>query len=128
MGVVQALSSVKNKVQQKQEATAAKPENLNKLCFVETVLRGKVTMGLIDSGATHNYLSAKRAKELGMDVQPGTSSFKAVNSPARKVAGVVRDALVKVGMWQGRMTLMVIEMDDFELILGQEFLRKGRWR
>ena len=51
MGVVQALSTMKSP--QKNKATAAKPKNLNKLCFVEIVLNNKVTMGLVDSGATH---------------------------------------------------------------------------
>jgi len=107
------------------KAAAATPVDCHKLSFVEVQLNEKITSGLVNSGVTHNYMAVKRAVDLGLKVQAGMSSFKAVNSLAKKVVGIVRDAPTTVGMWQGHMDYMVIEMDDFKLILGQEFLRLG---
>lgn len=56
-------------------------------------------------------------------MQADAFSFKAVNSPFKMIHGIVRDIPLNVGSWEGCMDLIVIEMDDFKLILGQDFLK-----
>lgn len=124
MGVIQHLGTINATEQPK--AMVAKPENRNKLCYVEAQLSGKYTVAMVDTRATHNFISAGRARDLGLKVQADACSFKAVNSPFKKIHGIIWDIPLKVGSWQGRMDLRVIEMDDFELILGQEFLKIGK--
>ena len=38
--------------------------------------------------------------------------------------GVARDVRVKIGEWEGTVDLSVVPMDDFDLVLGLEFLDK----
>ena len=85
---------------------AAKPKNLNKFCYVEVEMNNETTMEMIDLGAIQNYIAARRVVELRLKVQPGTSSFKAVNSPTKRVTRVVKEVAVKVAKWQGHMDLM----------------------
>lgn len=56
-------------------------------------------------------------------MQADAFSFKAVNSPFKTIHGIVQDIPLNVGSWEGCTDLTVIEMDDFELILGQDFLK-----
>lgn len=39
-------------------------------------------MAMIDSGATHNYISVRQAKKLGLKMELTSSHFKAVTTPA----------------------------------------------
>lgn len=93
------------------------------MCFVDAHLEGQCISTLVDLGATHNYISAKKAKAMGLKVQPGTSSFKVVTSPTQNISGIIRDVPISVGILHSKMDMMAIEMDEFELVLGQEFLR-----
>ncbi|TXG47935.1 hypothetical protein EZV62_027229 [Acer yangbiense] len=76
-----------------------------------------------------NTLSVERQQSyrdrLGLNLLESTSRIKAVNSGAMPVRGVAETTL-KVGSWQGRCSLMVVPLDDFDLILGVEFFVKAK--
>ena len=70
-----------------------------KLSFVQVTVKGKRFATLVDTGATHSFVSRKAAKSFGKKVkmERECSAFKAVNSPIRAVDGVLTDTQVKVG-------------------------------
>lgn len=74
MSTLQLLNAVKHSTE-----VADKHE----LCFVETFFGGKKVLAMVDSGATHNYISACQAKKLGLMIEPTSNQFKAVTAPAQ---------------------------------------------
>ncbi|KAF3785838.1 hypothetical protein EJ110_NYTH26888 [Nymphaea thermarum] len=52
----------------------------------------------------------------------GESRVKAVNSEARLIYAIVRDAVVKIEGWSERANFLVVQTEDFQIILSMEFL------
>uniref|UniRef100_A0A5K1C523 Aspartic peptidase DDI1-type domain-containing protein n=1 Tax=Nymphaea colorata TaxID=210225 RepID=A0A5K1C523_9MAGN len=77
---------------------------------------------MVDTGATHNFISEEEVGRLGLTRGKGESRVKAVNSEARPIYAIVRDAVVKIEGWSGRANFSVVQTDDFQMILGMEFL------
>ncbi|KAG9444744.1 hypothetical protein H6P81_016084 [Aristolochia fimbriata] len=86
------------------------------------IVRGKEAKAMIDSGATHNFLSTREAIRLGLTWVDDGSIVKSVNSEARAISGVARDVPIVVGEWEGKLSFSVVNMDDFDFILGMDFL------
>ena len=95
------------------------------LIYVPCVVNGRAVSALVDTGATHNFVSNGMALELGLKTGIVTSKVKAVNSQARQVQGIARNVGICLGKYEGRVDLMVIELDDFDLILGNPFMRSA---
>ncbi|KAK3006794.1 hypothetical protein RJ639_017213 [Escallonia herrerae] len=72
--------------------------------YVDIKVNGKAIRAMVDTGATHNYISSTEVERLGL-------------------TGLARSVLIKVGPYEGRTNFSVVTMDDFKLILGLEFLR-----
>jgi hypothetical protein len=66
------------------------------------------------------------AKELGLKITTSKTEVKAVNSKEKKATRVSSLVHVQLDDWKGRANFTVFPMDDFEVILGQEFLRRNR--
>lgn len=73
-------------------------------------------------GATHSFIFKGMTKELGPKTGINTSRIKAVNYQARHV----EEVRICWGNFEGRMDFMVIEMDDFELIIRNTFMRTSK--
>ena len=95
-----------------------------KLSFVQVTVKGKKFAALVDTGATHSFLSRKAAKSFGKKtkMEREWSAFKAVNSTIRVVDGVLKNTKVKVGSWFGKFDLRVVDMDDNSMVLGLDFM------
>jgi len=95
-----------------------------KLCFVQVTVKGKKFAALVDTGATHSFLSRKATKSFGKKtkMEKEWSAFKAINSTIREVDGVLKDTQVKVGSWFGKLDLRVVDMDDHSMVLGLDFM------
>jgi len=50
-------------------------------------------------------------------------AYKVMNSKMRSIFGILKDALMRVGSWFGRMYLRVIMLEDYVMILGLDFMR-----
>ena len=48
--------------------------------------------------------------------------MKVVNSTALPITGVVKRTVVKLREWSGRADFVIVKMDDFDIVLGMEFL------
>lgn len=70
---------------------------------------------------THNFVAEREIQKLGVKLTQHSSQIKAVNSEAKPIIGMTIVEL-KVGSWSGQCGLMAIPLDDFDVILGNEFL------
>ena len=94
------------------------------LMYVEAVVNGKATKALVDTGATHNFVSEGEAKRLELQASKEGGWLKAVNSAAKPSHGVARRVTMHIGSWEGRVDFTVAPMDDFKMVLGMDFLQK----
>ena len=91
------------------------------LMFVSASINGKAVRAMLDTGATHNFVSIQEAKKLGLKATNGGGTIKAVNSPAKPIAGIAKAVPVCLGTWNGKLDFSIVPMDDFQVVLGMEF-------
>ena len=89
---------------------------------VHAVVNGVQVKALVDSGATHNFVATREATRLGLKLEEDTSRIKAVNSKAQKIQRVAKNVPMQIGDWKGTCNLLCVPLDDFDLILGVDFL------
>ncbi|KAA0057412.1 uncharacterized protein E6C27_scaffold280G002880 [Cucumis melo var. makuwa] len=93
------------------------------LLYVDTWINQKQTKStMIDSGATHNFITEAEARRLGLRWERDSGKMKAVNSIALPIVGLVKRTTIKLGGWRGPVDFVVVKMDDFDVLLGMEFL------
>lgn len=91
------------------------------LMYVKTLINKKVVYAMVDTGASHNFIAKRMAKSLGLTVSQHSSRIKAVNSQAQPVLGMANSVEVRIGDWAGMLNLMVVPLDDFDLIIGNDW-------
>nr|XP_009803849.1 PREDICTED: uncharacterized protein LOC104249173 [Nicotiana sylvestris] len=77
---------------------------------------------MIDTGATYNYLASTQVEHLGLVVGKRRGRIKAINSPPQPAGGITKGVPVMLGPYEGKFNLRVVIIDDFELIVGLEFM------
>jgi hypothetical protein len=82
-------------------------------------------VALVDTGASH-FLKKELARKLGLRVGPCQASVNIVNSNAKSTLGVSSKVIVQLDKWKGATNFSVVQLDDFEVIRGQDFLRKPK--
>lgn len=90
------------------------------LMHVEALINEHEVCAMLDTGATHNFLSLNEARRLGVKVMGSASRVKAVNSAVASVHGMV-EVCLKIGTWEGKCKMMIVDLDDFAVILGVDF-------
>jgi len=80
----------------------------------------------VDTGATHNFIQVEMAKRFGLNPSPSDSIMKSVNMAASKYQGVVKDVTIRFDGWTGNVDFLAANLDDFEVIIEDELLRKGK--
>jgi hypothetical protein len=91
------------------------------LMYVKVLLCETEVLAMVDTGATHNFVSERVVQSLGLKVVESFSRIKTVNSNAEVGHGMTGNVALRIGDWNGQVDLMVYPLDDFELILGNEF-------
>ncbi|XP_074299190.1 uncharacterized protein LOC141630238 [Silene latifolia] len=92
--------------------------------YVEISVNGKATRAMIDTWASHNFVTPDEAKRLEMKLNRGEGSMKAVNSKALPIQGLAREVVIKMGEWTGKLDFTSLLMDDFKIVLGMDFLKQ----
>lgn len=95
------------------------------LMYIDLKVNGKPIRAMVDTGATHNYLSSSEVERLGLVLEKSTGRVKAINSAAQPIIGVAKGIVVKAGSFSARTSISAVKMDDFKLIIGMEFLREN---
>ncbi|KAK2984794.1 hypothetical protein RJ640_004619 [Escallonia rubra] len=124
IGSIQVLNALQKKnVPQVStgEGQASKSEGL---LYMEAKLNGKPAHVLMDTGATHNFITIGEAERLGLNVVDGGGWLKTVNAEAKPLQGTVRRVEMCFGKWKGFVNFSVARMDDFKVVLGLDFLRQ----
>ena len=93
---------------------------------VQVLLNGIRVKAMVDSGATHNFVATSEASRLDLKLVDDDSRIKAVNSKAQRIQSIAKDVLLQVGEWKGKINLLCIPFDDFNLILGIDFFLKSK--
>lgn len=89
--------------------------------FVDAKLNGKNVRIMVDTGATHNFVMEKLAKDLGLAYVSCDTLLKTINAlPATILVFAPRVQLV-FGVWKGLTDFTVTPMDMFDIILGLDF-------
>ena len=77
---------------------------------------------MVDFGATHNFITETEARQLNLRWERDTGKMKVVNSAALPITGVAKRVVVKLGEWSGPADFLIFKKDDFDVVLGMEFL------
>lgn len=78
---------------------------------------------MLDTGATHNFITRSEAIRLGMRYSGKSGTLKTVNTAAKPIWGIAHDVRTTIGDWSGKLKFTVVDMDDFELVLGMDFFK-----
>ena len=117
VGVMRFLSSLQKKV----EETSRRAKG--GLMYVDTWINRKQAMStMVDSGATHNFITVVETRRLSLNWKKNTRKMKVMNSTALPVIGLVKRTMIQLGGWSGPVDFVVVGMDDFDVVLGMEFL------
>ena len=65
--------------------------------YVELLTGGQKIMALVDSGATHNFVSTKEVPRLGLKLTRGDNKLKAVNSQAQETHCMAKNMAIQMG-------------------------------
>ena len=76
----------------------------------------------MDSGATHNFIAEVEARRLNLCWEKDAGKMKVVNSARLPITRLIKRTTMRMGEWSGLIDLMVAKMDDFDVVLGMEFL------
>ncbi|KAH9727410.1 Endonuclease [Citrus sinensis] len=60
-------------------------------------INGQSVRALLDTGATHNFVSIDEAKSLGLKTTKEGGTMKAVNSPTKPIAGIAQGVHITLG-------------------------------
>ena len=66
----------------------------NGLTYIELLTGGQKIVALVDSGATHNFLSTKEASRLRLKLARDDSKLKAVNNQAQETHGMAKNMAI----------------------------------
>ncbi|KAA0060640.1 uncharacterized protein E6C27_scaffold22G005260 [Cucumis melo var. makuwa] len=117
MGALKFLSSLQKKVRETNTPVE------RGLMYVDTWINQKPTKStMVDSGATHNFITEVEAKHLNLRWEKDAGRMKAVNSAALPIIGLVKRTMIRLRGWSGLVDFVVVKMDDFDVVLGMEFL------
>ncbi|MBA0755143.1 hypothetical protein Gogos_022299, partial [Gossypium gossypioides] len=92
------------------------------LMFVDINIAGQTRSALIDMGASDLFISEKAARKLGLSIKKLNKKIKTVNFDEALTVGVVQGMELQIGKWKGNEDFEVIQLDDYDYVLGLNFL------
>ena len=96
------------------------------LMYVELLIGGQKIVALVDSGATHNFISTRETAKLGLKLAKDESKLKVVNSQAQETHGLAKNVVIQLGEWKGTIDFLNVPLDDFDFILGNDFFQRAK--
>ncbi|KAL3499586.1 hypothetical protein ACH5RR_038679 [Cinchona calisaya] len=112
LGALRILNTIKVKKAQKKRG----------LMFADVEIAGHKLSALVDTGATDFFISIEVAKKLNLQVGKGMGTLKTVNTKEVPVHGLASNVDVAIGQWKGKTSLEVISLDDYDVVIGLDFL------
>ena len=96
----------------------------NSLEYVQMNIGGADILTMVNSGATHNFMSEDIVRRIGLKFVPLKAQMKTLNSPPDYVLGVAEKVDTTLGEWRGKVDFTIVRIDDYEAVLGMEFLKQ----
>jgi hypothetical protein len=103
------------------QLNALKSESSTELMYVPIEANSCKSLAMMDIGGTHNFVATCMVEQLGLKLTKCPSWLKAVNSESQPVVGIAYAIPLKVGEWSGKVNFLVVPLDGFDIILGNEF-------
>ncbi|PPS06518.1 hypothetical protein GOBAR_AA14139 [Gossypium barbadense] len=94
------------------------------LVFVDINITGQKRSALIDTGASDLFISEKTTKKLDLSIRKSNKKINTVNSEEAPTVGVAHNVELQIGEWKGKKDFEVIHLDDYDYVLGLNFLDK----
>lgn len=91
------------------------------LLFITGQLIGHDVLTIVDTSATNTFLSDWMVKLLGLRVKYCSNHVKAMNTTSEVVGGRAKWVPFQVGKWKGYLDLTITHLDDYDVILGNDF-------
>lgn len=79
---------------------------------------------MVDSDVTHNFIREEATRKVGLKYVPTQAHLKVVNSLPDQVIGITENVEVRIGEWLGKVDFTVMRMDDYEVVVGIEFMKQ----
>lgn len=80
----------------------------------------------IDCGALESVLSYRVIRELGIDVVQSSKKIKSVNNQVTDVVGETENVEIDIENYKTVMSFIVIDLEDYDILLGLDWLRSER--
>ncbi|KAK3017952.1 hypothetical protein RJ639_005231 [Escallonia herrerae] len=95
------------------------------LLYATVDVAGKTQEALVDTGATHNFMSPRVAEWLRLKPTKDGSWFTAMNAEERPTKGVVKNVNLRTGGWTWKVNFNIIDMDELGVVLRMDFMEKS---
>ncbi|MCO5556248.1 hypothetical protein L7F22_009794 [Adiantum nelumboides] len=89
--------------------------------YIQTTIHGQCQNAMIDSGASHNLISPRCAKKLGIRTSElGGGRSISVGFVQHEDSGTAMafDVMVQIGEWKAKIDFIVVPMDSYDMMLG----------
>ena len=93
--------------------------------YVFVHLNGIGVKGMIDTGVTRSCLASSVAAKLNLRIELHANVIIPLNGMDQRVDGLIQVVLIQMRAWSGQCEMMVLYLQDFELILGMDFLMEA---
>ncbi|KAL4377368.1 hypothetical protein GQ457_02G028120 [Hibiscus cannabinus] len=104
------------------ELDEAEFEKERGLMYVDIEIIGVASKALVDTGVTDTFITPEEVERCNLKLSKGKGKLKVVNSGAVVVSGNTKNVKTKVGPCEGNMDYTVVPMDDFDVVLGLDFM------
>ncbi|EOY26319.1 Uncharacterized protein TCM_027814 [Theobroma cacao] len=94
------------------------------LMYADMVVAGQHVEALVDTGASDLFVSEQGAAKLDLKADSAGGWVKTVNSKWVRIKGIAKGIDVQLGEWHGTEDIEVIQMDDYEVVMGLNFLER----
>ena len=91
------------------------------LSYVQVEMNGNRAEAMLNTSNTQNFVAKRMVQQLGLKVIKCPSKIKALNSEAKPFFRIAFIIKFKVGEWTGKVNFLIMQLDDFDVILGDEF-------
>ena len=106
------------------EVVSQRDPEKNSLEYVRMKIGVVDVLTMVDSGATHKFMSEDVARRIGLKFVPVKAQMKTANFPPDSVIGVAERVDTTLGEWTGKVDFTIVLIDDYEFVLGMEFLKQ----
>jgi hypothetical protein len=81
-----------------------------------------MNLDMVDNNVTHMFIRGDVVQKHGFHYGHAQTSFKVTNSREQDIGITTKDFTMKLGDWVGRTSFIVVPLDNYEVILGHDFL------